>query len=167
MPTPLPTAAREPIAALAECHQRIRTYCEGLRRVVALSAEADPRIPPAAAQAARYLREGLPLHAADEDDSLAPRLRRAQPETAALLDTLAREHTTLEERIARLLPSLDTLAAGGAVDPSTLAAAVTGFVEPMEAHLHLEEAELFPALERLDRVELLAAGAEMVARRRG
>lgn len=166
MPLPLPTAARDPVAALAECHVRIRTYLEGLGRIVALPDLADPRVPSAAAQARRYFAEGLPLHAADEDASLGPRLLRAHPEARPLLEQLAADHAAADGWIDRLLPALDALVEGGPVDPEALRTVVRGLTTLMDAHLRREEAELFPALRGLEPAELLAAGAEMVDRRR-
>lgn len=162
----LPTAARDPVGALAECHVRIRAYLDGLGRIVALPDLADPRVPGAAAQARRYFVEGLPRHAADEDVSLGPRLLRVHPAHGPLLERLAREHAEADAWVERLLPFLDALVEGRVVDRAAFAEVVRELARLMEAHLQVEEADLFPALRGLDAVQLLAAGAEMVDRRR-
>ena len=52
----------DPLAWFLECHERMRRFTTGLERLVALADLHDPRVAPAAAQAGRYFREGLPLH---------------------------------------------------------------------------------------------------------
>ncbi len=156
----------DPVAGLAACHDRIRTFCAGLDRVVALPDLGDPRVPAAAAQAARYFGEGLPLHAADEDLSFGPRLRGTSSAIGPLLDALAADHVVIDRWIGGLLPLLNTLADGRLVDRGALEAQVEGLKCTLLPHIAREEVELFPACAALDPAELAAVAGEMAARRR-
>lgn len=161
-----PYVPADPVVALAACHERIRTYTAGLARLAALPTLDDPRVPSSAAQAHRYFSEGLPLHAQDEDLSLAPRLLLVAPESAALLHDLAADHVVIDQWLAELGPLLATLAAGGTVDPAALRRAADGLNGTLIPHIEREERELFPLCARLSREEAAACGAEFAARRR-
>jgi hemerythrin-like domain-containing protein len=152
--------------SLLECHGRIRHFLDGFARVVVL--RTDTRAPAAAAQIARYLREGLPRHAADEDVSVAPRLREHFPDPAlgALLDALAAEHVTHDAGMPAVLRLLDQLAAGDPPPADVLDQAQRWLADALLPHLTREEAELFPWVRRLppeDQADILG---ELRARRR-
>jgi iron-sulfur cluster repair protein YtfE (RIC family) len=154
------------VAALAACHARIRTFTAGLARTAALPSLDDPRVPPAAAQAHRYFAEGLPLHARDEDESLAPRLRRVAPETAPLLDELAHDHEEIDRCLATLLPLLAALVAGRRADHASLRVASDRLDALLLPHIAREEAELFPRCAELSEADRTAFAQELHARRR-
>ena len=156
----------DPATPLRECHHRIRLYCAGLQRMMALPDLSDPRVPRSAAQAARYFGEGLRLHAADEDHSYAPRLRAAVPGAAALLDGLAADHAQAEADLAALLPQLERLAAGEVLARDPFVAAAGPFCEGLLTHITAEEDALFPLLLQLSPADLLAIDGERAARRR-
>lgn len=160
-----PAFTRDPIAGIAECHVRIRTYCEGLQRLVALPSLNDPRVPSAAAQAFRYFSIGLPLHAEDEDVSFAPRLLRLAPELAAVFDRLSREHQSIESQLAGLLPRLSVLAKGNIDDPEALRANANALCGTLLPHIAFEETAFFPACSRLQSADLAEISIEMAERR--
>lgn len=158
----------DPFAWFAACHDRIRRFVGGLGRLAALDDLADPRVAPAAEQAARYFREGLPRHGEDEDRSLAPRLRAlgVSPAVEAELTRMTADHEEMDRGLPALLADLDTLARGGTVDPAGLRARAAWLEALLLDHLAREEAIVFPAaaaLGPLDRAEMLH---EMDARRR-
>ena len=138
----------------------------GLRILAELEDPADRRAPEAGRQIARYLREGLPLHARDEDDSIAPRLAAVDPSVRPLLDTLAEGHARLDAVMPDILADLDRVADGAPVDRDAFARHHADFAAIMVPHLELEEREFFPAVAALGEDDRAAIVAEMVARRR-
>lgn len=156
MLTPLGKKARpvkEPDAVdlLLECHDRIRRFT----RLATWLAHADDAPSVAVKETAesvlRYFTEALPRHSADEDRSIAPRLsaRRIPATVAAAVESMTRQHGTLEETLTLLIPMWRALAA----DPSSISKH-TAAMEPLvdrlrglwDVHLHLEEAIVFPAI---------------------
>lgn len=162
LPPAIPT---DPLVSFRACHDRIRSFTAGLGRVAALPDLADARVPEAAGRARRYFGEGLPLHAADEDLSLAPRLRAVVPTSGPLLDELARDHHEIDAILATLLPLLDTLADGQLVPLALLRDTVAALSALLLAHIAREEDELFPLCTCLSEGDRLAIAREIVARR--
>ncbi|HVK72577.1 MAG TPA: hemerythrin domain-containing protein [Kofleriaceae bacterium] len=175
MLTPLgrarPADADSLVELLAACHARIRHHAELAVTLAAPAAAAQPAtaIAEAAAAVARYFSVALPLHAADEDHSLAPRLIRAFPAVAPALTHVAADHAAHDAAVARVLAPVAALAA----DPTrraelapVLAAAAEDLRAAFAAHLALEEAEVFPLVPRLPAAEQAAVIAELRARRR-
>lgn len=155
------------IALLLGCHQRIRHFT---RVAVDLSRwEAPPDQVQAAARGVhRYYTQALPLHEADENDSIYPRLRAAAPpsELAAANQAMVDQHRGLDTRIAALIPQWEAVAR----DP--LHAENTGpeaaaLLAAWNDHLDLEERVIFPALRSwLSPEDLAAIRVEMVERRK-
>jgi iron-sulfur cluster repair protein YtfE (RIC family) len=112
----------------------------------------------------RYFTQALPLHVADEEQSLAPRLRRFAPEAAAALDAMEREHRAHDEVLARLIPAWEALRADPGVRRETLADA-RRLQAQLEEHLAVEERLIIPAIARLPADEASAIIAELRARR--
>lgn len=155
----------DPLSPLLSCHERIRTFTAGLRRIVAAGPD-DPRVPGAAAMAWRYFAVGLPLHALDEDESLAPRLLLLDPTLEAMLEGLSEEHAQMDVILARLLPMLDALAREERVGWAELGAEIEGLIAVLLPHIEREEAALFPRCSLLSQADRAEIGAEIVARRR-
>jgi hypothetical protein len=155
----------DPLVALTACHAKIRQYMEGLTRLVTLPDLRDPRVIPSAQMAVRYFSIGLPLHAADEDDSIAPRLATRVPGSEALLDALELEHGGIDACLARLIPLLSVLAEGGQPSRAALRAEVGFLRDILLPHIEREEAELFPLLASLTPLDRAQIGREMVSRR--
>lgn len=157
----------DPFVWFAACHDRIRRFVGGLERLAALDDLADPRVSPAAEQAARYFREGLPRHGEDEDLSLAPRMRALGVDAAveAELARMTADHEEMDRGLPALLADLDALAAGRTVDPADLRARAAWLAALLLDHIAREEAVIFPAGQALgpaDRAEMVR---EMDARR--
>ena len=155
------------VDALLECHDRIRTF-------TALALAAGERDAPAAeiidacARVERYFTEALPLHVADEESSLAPRLRGCSPDIDGALATMHAQHGEHDRAVRELLEA----AAGVRVAPADvsrrarLAAAARELEQAFAEHLRLEEEVIFPALRRLlSPADLDAIAGEQRARR--
>jgi Hemerythrin HHE cation binding domain len=66
----------EPTGLLSECHRRIEMFLRSLEGVaLAIARPLTEETRPALESALRYFREAAPQHAADEEESLFPRLR--------------------------------------------------------------------------------------------
>lgn len=137
----------DPFAWFASCHERIRRFGDGVERLGALPSLADARVPPAAAQAARYFREGLPEHGRDEDLSLHPRLRTLAPELGPVLDGLEAEHAAMHTVVGAMVAALERLAAGEASSPEALRLVAEPALALLRGHLEVEERAVLPVAE--------------------
>ncbi len=154
---------------LLGCHQRIRYFTA----VSARLADADPRVTAEIAEAAeavhRYFTVALPLHEADENESLHPRLSGAGAPVAIASEEMVRQHAGIDALVAELVPIWDSLRQ----TPERLSEMAEGLRERSrrlqqlwEEHLSLEEQTVFPAMERcLSPAELDAIRNEMKLRR--
>jgi hypothetical protein len=59
---------------LLECHERIRSFIGLAGRLANCGPVSDTEVSDAAARVVRYFSESLPLHVADEEESILPRL---------------------------------------------------------------------------------------------
>ena len=93
--------AADGLVLLLACHERIRRLVRGVAALAALEDPLDPRGRPTAAWAVRYLREGLVLHARDEDQSLVPALLELPTGAAAVdaIDRMEDEHVRIEREL--------------------------------------------------------------------
>jgi hemerythrin-like domain-containing protein len=159
-------AYTDPLTWFLDCHERIRRFVGGLERMVELDDLADPRVPAAATQAARYFREGLTRHAADEDHSLAPRMRGAgaADDVRDALDGMTREHGEMDALLPALLADLDALGAGRP-QSSTFRSEARVFSALLLRHIEVEERVIFPAMGCLTAADRTAMLGEMAARR--
>ncbi len=154
--TPLTSSARkseDAVDALLSCHQRIRHFTGVAVKLAHAQGAASDEVADAAAGVHRYYSVSLPLHEADEDDTLCPRLATVADDRVnhALL-AMSDQHQAIDELMERLLPLLvmvknnpDTLhAAGGEMCSITQA-----LDEIFRAHLQMEEEVIFPAIHTL------------------
>jgi hemerythrin-like domain-containing protein len=175
--------------ALLGCHMRIRHFTE-MACKLAHAHSADPeQIQRAAAEVHRYFTVALPLHEADENISLHPRLSKAlsgelriddtssSPETALLrklggpaADAMVEQHESIDQLVERLVPLCTILRSQpGKLEELSpelheISAALS---EIFTAHLELEEKTVFPAMERfLSANELDDIRREMRERRK-
>lgn len=114
-----------------------------------------------AARVVRYFTVALPLHAADEDELVAPRLVGAGRDVTEALATVEREHIEHQALIDALVDACREPIA----DASVIAAAAEAVGTHMAVHLELEEAVVFPALRALPASERAAIVAAMKQRR--
>lgn len=174
--------------ALLGCHMRIRHFTEMACKLAHAHAAEPEQIRRAAAEVHRYFTVALPLHEADENLSLHPRLRKALPlgepytdggddsETALLrrlggpaADAMVEQHESIDQLVERLVPLCTILRTQPAkleelsLELHEVSAALH---EIFAAHLEMEEKTVFPAMERFLSVDDLAdVRREMRARR--
>lgn len=164
----------DPVGLLRACHGRVERFA-GLARQLAdhpLDGPPEEPVRQAAGRILRYFDQAAPLHHADEEADLLPRLRRRLgPEDGAelgpLMADLEREHAELDAHWTALRPLLMDLAAGEGVAPGAYRRLAEAFHGAQLDHVARENAHLLPAanahLTAADREELGAA----MARRRG
>ena len=139
---------REPAALLLECHQRIRHFCSLARRLTEPGISEDTTAD-AAHRVHRYFTEALPLHAADEDETLEPRLWGRSGELDAALDRMSREHQAHQPLVARLCELTRILSVGPA-ELANIAAELSTVALQLEEqlldHIEHEERTIIPAI---------------------
>jgi iron-sulfur cluster repair protein YtfE (RIC family) len=163
--------AHDVVDVLLECHERIRAFTAMAARLASASAPPPREVAEAAAKVRRYFADALPLHAADEEESILPRLRGRDPDVDRELAAMHREHGEHEPVLARVV----ALCAALAEDPSRhaelapeLGDAAEELARHFEAHLAREEQVVFPAIRRtLGEAERARVAEELRARRGG
>jgi hemerythrin-like domain-containing protein len=165
-----PTEQNEtPLSMLFSCHERIRHFC-GV--AVALAETPDPppeQVKDAVQAIVRYFTVALPLHEADENQSIDPRMQSVAPaELAEASDTMVSHHVGINTLLQQLIP----IWSGLLEDPSKLAALAPQLAEMsgrlkalMDMHLHHEERYVFPAMQKLLACQMAEILAEMKRRR--
>lgn len=154
---------------LLGCHQRIRHFTE-----VALRLAEDPQASAiersnAAKSVFRYYTEALPLHEADENDSLHPRLKQVLPEgvLAEANKSMVQQHTEIDALVASLIPLWDELQKNPASQDPNLLSQTERLQQLWTSHLQLEEEQVIPAMRQfLSAADMRAIEAEMRARRK-
>jgi iron-sulfur cluster repair protein YtfE (RIC family) len=159
-----PAGRATPASLILECHQRIRWFA-GLAVRLASEDAPDAELAEAAGRVHRYFTVALPLHVADEEQSVMPRLLAYAPATAEALANMEREHQAHQERLVRLIPAWAALGFDRRGRRDTLAGAAQLRAE-LETHLTGEERAIVPALARLPVTESDALLEEFQARRR-
>lgn len=147
-----PRAPHDVVDLLLECHERIRSFTSLARRLAGAAALPRDDVADAASRVRRYFVEALPLHARDEEESIAPRLRGREPDVDRELAEMEREHAEHGELLLRLITTCEAL--GRAPERQAelapgLAVTAEALARHFEAHLDREERVLFPAIRRL------------------
>jgi len=166
-PSPDPSRDDDVVSRLQSCHSRIRHFLDIAGRLRDADAPPD-QVAEAAQQLARYFSVGFPLHAADEEESLLPRLQLCSPQIASAVERMADEHKEIDSLLSSLLPVWRG-AAAWPTDRSQLCATEQtrrDFDEVLRGHLALEEAEIFPTVARLSAAHQADLLQEMRSRRR-
>ncbi len=157
-----------PIEFLFAEHDRQLVVCAALDRLAGDCAAADAR--DNAAFALGYLERELPLHIADEEESLFPLLkRRADTDDGidAILAILNDEHAADHAYHRKLLEPLRAIAAGRApADAVAFAHMARAFSVFQRRHLAWENGTVLPlARKRLTAADQAAMGDAMADRR--
>jgi hemerythrin-like domain-containing protein len=166
----------EPLGLLSDCHRRVERFLHALV-ATAEQAQGGTLTPGQRADlenALRYFAKAGPMHTADEEESLFPRLRACgDPAVAAALamaDRLEADHRDAETRHAAVDRLVHRWLDAGTLDPAE-AGELRGHLAALQAtyrtHIALEDQELFPASARLLSPEQLAAIGREMAKRRG
>jgi iron-sulfur cluster repair protein YtfE (RIC family) len=166
---PRTPAAQDAVDALADCHVRIRDFTALAARLASAADAPAAEVRDAAEKVHRYFSVALPLHAEDEERSVAPRLAGKDPRVDRELAEMVREHGEHADAVGRVLAACATLRERPEALPqvaSALAAAAEDLRRHFVAHLAREEEVVFPALRaHLSAAELRDLQAEMRARR--
>lgn len=165
------TSSRNAVDLLTDCHQKIRHFTQVVQKLAHAEGSPLPEISAAAEGAYRYFTVSLPLHEADEEESLHPRLlAHGGPEVTTALDAMFHQHQAIDDLVQRLLPVLRLVASNPAALPQAHGELCTfskTLLEVFRGHLDLEEKVIFPAvaqtLSSASQSELLA---EMQQRRK-
>lgn len=111
-----PTAETCPIEAMAATHRHLRELCAQIDRL----ADAGKPLTGLAAQIRHDLQTTLPMHHADEEQALFPRLRaraRAEDDIGRILARLESDHARWQADDADLIARLSLLEGGGPPGP--------------------------------------------------
>jgi hemerythrin-like domain-containing protein len=162
-------AGPDAVGMLLECHQRIRQFSELAVRLASAGEVAPAEVRAAAQQLRRYFGEAFPLHVADEELSLRPRLERIGDRAVqGALAAMSKEHEGGRALLEPLLSDWVDLS-GDRANPwlrTARAAEARRLQQLLDEHLALEESILFPAAAaRLSPHSLEAIAEEMRARR--
>jgi hemerythrin-like domain-containing protein len=165
----------EPLHLLSDCHRRIEMFLG--RMILAVDRYQGGPLPENARRALEtslhYFRHAAPLHKADEEQSLFPRLQgHADPRLTPMLGHLAAleaEHQTLDaghddaDRLLSLWLDQGELSADKLSQLQALLADLQG---RYQTHIAFEDGQLLPlAAVVLDAGQVEAIGREMAARR--
>lgn len=168
---PKANAENDAVELLIGCHRRIRHFTSVATKLAHAQGATPQEIQDAAETVYRYYSVSLPLHEADEEDSLRPRLDRVPDERVRhALAAMHDQHMAIDDLLERLLPLLrlvgnnpDALADTG----GEMCSITKALSEMFAAHLQMEEEVIFPAMESFltedDRAALLS---EMRGRRK-
>ncbi len=154
LPTAPASKSTTPSELLLACHQRIRHFSDVAVKLAHAHGVAENEIVQAAAGLHRYFTVALPLHEADENLSLHPRLRRTVPPeepAGPAADAMLDQHQAIDELVERLVPLWELLRAAPEKLPETsgeMCALSSRLAEIFQAHLKLEEETIFPAIDR-------------------
>ena len=170
-PRPTNQEGEDAVDLLVGCHERIRHFTATANKLAHAQSASAFEIRQAAAGVYRYYSVSLPLHEADEEDTLRPRLdavvdARVRHALAAMHD----QHLAIDELIQRLLPLLQLVERNPAALQEAggeMCAITKALDEVFGAHLQLEEEVIFPLIrEVLSDSERAAMLAEMKGRRK-
>jgi iron-sulfur cluster repair protein YtfE (RIC family) len=138
------------VDSLLACHERIRSFLAMAARVGEASAPAEQVIE-ACGRIGRYFREAMPLHVADEEESILPRLRGRAAAVDRALDTMQEQHGAHEAGLRELIGAADAVQQGPIAEAARarIAAAAAVLETGLTPHLELEEAIILPAVRQL------------------
>ena len=134
---------------LNECHERIRAFTGLAGRLARSGPVSDNEVSDAAAQLVRYFSESLPLHVADEEESILPRLRGRSTPLDEAMNVMHQEHERHKPELDSLLRLCRTLQKDPQQLPElreTLRATAATLEREFLTHLTQEEKIIFPAI---------------------
>ena len=149
---------------LHECHGRIRRFLVMGRQLARTPEATREEIAEAAGQIRRYFAESLPLHMADEDIDIAPRIADAE-----IVKRVHDDHRAHAPLVAELVTTCETLRGSPEQHPALrmhLGEVVRQLANELESHMELEERTVFPAVRQLGPNEQAAIVLAMQRRRK-
>ncbi len=167
------TGSQNAIQLLLACHQRIRHFSGVAVRLAHAQGTSEAEIVQASDGLLRYFTVALPLHEADENISVHPRLKQAAPAgelAGPAADAMVDQHNAIDELVERLVPLWTLTKSNPAKLPEVAGemCVIAGRLEEIfGVHLKLEEETIFPALKKyLSEEQLDEIVAEIQERRR-
>lgn len=142
------THAEDLVGLLGACHERIRRFVALARLAGSRRDASADQISQACIDVERYFTEALPLHVADEEQSVEPRLRGLSPTVDDALDAVARQHGQHEPALKALLRATLVLRNNPHDERARddVASTAQALEAQFEEHLRLEESVVFPAI---------------------
>ena len=163
----------DPLGMLQDCHRRIERFlnilCMAAEQASGHALNNDEKA--AILAALHYFQEGGRRHNADEEESLFPRLRAAQPGSSladlAHLEDDHRRTEQLHQQVEALYRQWIAASALSPAEQAQLLAATAELQRVYTAHIHLEESTVFPhAAQVLTPDAIAAIGSEFLIRRK-
>jgi len=150
----------EPLDLLVACHVRLRHF-SALALALATREDLDAQqIADGCERVLKYFEVALPLHEADEEESVTKAVRAiATAAEIAALEQMRNQHELLHDVLAELFPRWRKM------EPSGTEAHARRLASVLEMHLDLEEKTIFPMLARLPDAERKRVASEFRARR--
>jgi iron-sulfur cluster repair protein YtfE (RIC family) len=162
------TPTSDLVDLLAECHHRIRRFLALATKIATTRGAPAGEVRTIAGQVQRYFAMAFPLHLADEEEEIEPRLEGVSADIDRALAQMHAEHALHEPKITRLVELCALLER----DPrlidairDRLAEVAAELTSDLEAHLVLEERLIFPALAQLPDADRKSIVEMMRARR--
>jgi len=152
---------------LVTCHARLRHFSELALALATRKDLENAQIVDASHRLLRYFRVALPLHEADEEQSLKPALvALATPEQRDAMEAMCDQHGLLHDVLAELFPKWETMEAEpGKIDGAVTAPQARRLAAVLDVHLALEESTIFPMTKHLLDAERKRLFGEMRGRR--
>lgn len=153
---------------LVECHERIRRFIAMAHAAATYEQASATDVADACSRVQRYFTEALPLHVADEELSILPRLRGKSPEVDAALDVMKEQHGQHEELLSTFLRLVNAVGQkpSDALQKERLARATRELEQVFGEHLLLEESVILPAIGSLLPNDLRETIVDEIRRRR-
>jgi iron-sulfur cluster repair protein YtfE (RIC family) len=164
---------QSPVEMLLGCHARIRHFMQLSRTLAEAEGVSLKEIADTAHAIVRYFSHALPLHEADENDTLFPHLQAVLPPGSLVreaAETMVEQHKAIDELAAELLSLCASVGRHPECLPSVarrLDQVARALDQIFAAHLHMEETVIFPAMaELLNSEQIAEMSQEMQQRRR-
>src|SRR5579885_3525324 len=139
--------ASDIVDLLLECHERILAFAALACRLATTEGLSDNEIRDAAGRIVRYFSQSLPLHVADEEESIVPRLSNRNADLDQALRTMHEEHTEHAGDVESLVHTCRRLETAPEQLPNLraeLLRSASGLQEKFVAHLRREEQVILP-----------------------
>ena len=145
-------ATGDVVDLLLACHERIRFFIDLAIRISDTTDASNEEIREAAARVVRYFSESLPLHVADEEESIIPRLSGRDAALDRTLESIRREHSAYDHDLKSLLKICGNLQASPGAASETrqkLRDVAARLRDQFQIHLSEEEQVVLPAIRSL------------------
>jgi iron-sulfur cluster repair protein YtfE (RIC family) len=149
-PAPPAPVIEDAVDVLTGCHNRIRHFTGAAVKLAHAQGASADDVAQTAARVHRYYSVSLPLHEADEEETLQPRLSKmGDEEVRHALQAMHDQHEAIDELLERLLPLL-VMVMNNPQSLHQVAAEMCSITKALDevfgAHLAMEEGVIFPAI---------------------